>query len=78
MANISTEDVVQVLGRSVDDFLLQELIRTDATTQELRLAVQLATGSTAVSGGQLSSRMRRLLDLCTVAAAEQGMGQRAA
>lgn len=80
MSEISASDVVTAIGRT-DELIIRETLRTGATPGELRRALAFAKGPANASPAAyqaLPARMRRLVDLLTVAldrAAAEGAGR---
>ena len=77
MVEICEADVKAVLGNA-DEFVLRELIRTEASILELRRALQFVKGSSAKdvnAYGALPTRMRRLVDLLSVGLDDAGVVQ---
>lgn len=69
MSEISAGDVVAAIGQS-DELIIQETLRTKATTLELRRALAFAKGPANASPAAyqaLPARMQRLVDLLTAA-----------
>lgn len=67
MDRISKTEIEAVYGR-LDDLVLQEMIRTEATPCEFRSAVDVASGAGLRHDlDDMPPRIRRLVDLCTVA-----------
>lgn len=67
MGGVTEADVAAVIGR-IDEIIIQEVVRTQASPAELRQAVQLARDSVDIAASDaLSPRMQRLVDLVAVA-----------
>ncbi|GGC77639.1 hypothetical protein [Chelatococcus reniformis] len=69
MAEISKREVVAAIG-PVDDLIVREALRTGASQIELRDALAFAEGPSNADADAyqaLSGRMRRLVDLLSVA-----------
>lgn len=70
MSGISEADVAAAIGR-IDEFIIREVVRTQASRHELRRAIALARQSSDIQAGRdLPPRMRRLVDLLMVALPE--------
>ncbi len=69
MGELSERDVVSAVG-PVDRLIVQEILRTEASLLEYKRAFAFAKGPGNASAGAyeaLDGRMRRLVDLLTVA-----------
>lgn len=72
MGGVTEADVAAVIGR-IDEIIIQEVVRTQASRAELRRAVQLARKPVAIAvSDALSPRMQRLVDLVAVALPDGG------
>lgn len=70
MSGVSEADVAAAIGR-IDEIIIREVVRTQASRHELRRALVLAKQPLAVDAGQgLPPRMQRLVDLLMVALPE--------
>ncbi|HEV7256332.1 MAG TPA: hypothetical protein VGN82_01000 [Bosea sp. (in: a-proteobacteria)] len=70
MSGVSEADVAAAIGR-IDEIIIREVVRTEASRHELRRALVLAKAPLAVEAeGDLSPRMQRLVDLLMVALPE--------
>jgi hypothetical protein len=70
MGGVSEADVAAAIGR-IDEIIIREVVRTQASRHELRRALVLARQPLGIEAGRaLSPRMRRLVDLLMVALPE--------
>ncbi|WP_156410591.1 hypothetical protein [Bosea sp. Root381] len=77
MAGVSEADVAAAIGR-IDEIIIREVVRTEASRLELRRAVALARQPLGIEASQaLPPRMQRLVDLLTVALPEAELSRRA-
>lgn len=75
MTGVSEADVAAAIGR-IDEIIIREVVRTEASRHELRRALALARQPLGVEASSaLSPRMRRLVDLLMVALPEPDRGQ---
>ncbi len=76
MGGVSEADVAAAIGR-IDEIIIREVVRTDASRHELRRAVALAKQPLGIDAGRaLPPRMQRLVDLLMVALPEPERPQR--
>lgn len=76
MAGVSEADVAAAIGR-IDEIIIREVVRTEASRHELRRAIALARQPLGIEASQaLPPRMQRLVDLLTVALPEAEMTPR--
>ncbi|MDJ1157528.1 hypothetical protein QNA08_04650 [Chelatococcus sp. SYSU_G07232] len=71
MDMICERDVIAAVGEA-DELIIREAVRTKASRRELRLALAFTRGAAhagAEAYGRLPGRMKRLVDLLTVASA---------
>jgi hypothetical protein len=70
MGGVSEADVAAAIGR-IDEIIIREVVRTEASRYELRRALQLARQPLGIEASQaLPPRMQRLVDLLIVALPE--------
>ncbi|PTM39752.1 hypothetical protein [Bosea sp. 124] len=70
MGGVSEADVAAAIGR-IDEIIIREVVRTEASRHELRRALLLARQPLGVEAGRaLPPRMQRLVDLLMVALPE--------
>lgn len=70
MSGISEADVAAAIGR-IDEIIIREVVRTEASRHELRRALVLVRQPPGIAAGhELSPRMQRLVDLLMVALPE--------
>jgi hypothetical protein len=70
MGGVSEADVAAAIGR-IDEIIIREVVRTQASRPELRRALVLARQPLGIDAGRaLSPRMQRLVDLLMVALPE--------
>lgn len=70
MGGITEADVAAAIGR-IDEIIIREVVRTQASRLELRRAIALAKGPADIAASSaLPPRMQRLVDLMAVALPE--------
>lgn len=76
MSGVSEADVAAAIGR-IDEIIIREVVRTEASRHELRRALVLVKQPLGVEAGrELPPRMQRLVDLLMVALPEPERQQR--
>ncbi len=76
MGGVSEADVAAAIGR-IDEIIIREVVRTQASRHELRRALVLVKQPLGVEAGrELPPRMQRLVDLLMVALPEPDRQQR--
>lgn len=76
MSGVSEADVAAAIGH-IDEIIIREVVRTEASRHELRRALVLVKQPFGVEAGrELPPRMQRLVDLLMVALPEPQRQQR--